>query len=73
MTDTDPPLLEVENVSKSFGGVQALRSGSFKLDRREVIAVVGANGAGKSTLIKAVAGVYPPDSGEIRIKERPST
>ncbi len=71
MTDTDPPLLEVENVSKSFGGVQALRSGSFKLDRREVIAVVGANGAGKSTLIKTVAGVYPPDSGEIRIKGKP--
>ena len=71
VTDPDPPLLEVENVSKSFGGVQALRSGSFKLDRREVLAVVGANGAGKSTLIKTVVGVYPPDSGEIRIKGEP--
>ena len=72
MTDpASPPLLDVENVSKSFGGVQALRSGSFKLDRREVIAVVGANGAGKSTLIKAVVGVYPPDSGEIRVKGEP--
>ncbi len=64
----EPPLLEVANVSKSFGGVQALRSGSFKLDRREVIAIVGANGAGKSTLIKTVVGVYQPDSGEIRIR-----
>lgn len=75
MTDpdphSDPPLLEVENVSKSFGGVQALRTGSFRLEKGEVIAVVGANGAGKSTLIKTVAGVYPPDSGEIRIKGEP--
>ena len=71
MRNSDPPLLEVKNVSKSFGGVQALRSGSFELGRHEVIAVVGANGAGKSTLIKIVAGVYPPDSGEIRIKGRP--
>ena len=70
-SDSDPPLLEVENVSKSFGGVQALRSGSFRLDRREVLAVVGANGAGKSTLIKTVVGVYAPDSGEIRIKGEP--
>ena len=71
MTETDPPLLEVENLSKSFGGVQALRSGSFKLSAGEVVAVVGANGAGKSTLIKAVAGVYKPDSGVIRIKGVP--
>lgn len=67
MTDTAPPLLEVENVSKSFGGVQALRDGSFDLQRGEVIAIVGANGAGKSTLIKVVAGAHVPDDGRIAI------
>lgn len=71
MTEADPPLLEVENVSKSFGGVQALRSGSLRLNRGEVLAVVGANGAGKSTLIKTIVGVFPPDAGEIRIKGEP--
>lgn len=66
-----PFLLEVENVSKSFGGVQALRSGSFHLGRGEVVAVVGANGAGKSTLIKVVAGAHKPDSGRIVINGVP--
>lgn len=70
-TDSAAPLLEVENVSKSFGGVQALRSGSFTLKRGEVIAIVGANGAGKSTLIKIVAGAYRPNSGQIAIKGVP--
>lgn len=65
--DASPPLLSVEDVSKSFGGVHALRSGSFKLQRGEVVAIVGANGAGKSTLIKVVAGAHVPDNGRIVI------
>ncbi|MGB0858024.1 MAG: ATP-binding cassette domain-containing protein [Paracoccaceae bacterium] len=61
------PLLQVENVSKSFGGVQAMRNGSFDLKRGEVVAIVGGNGAGKSTLAKIVSGAHVPDSGRIAI------
>ena len=61
------PILTVENVSKNFGGVQALRDGSFELNRGEVVAIVGGNGAGKSTLAKIISGAYVPDSGCIRI------
>ena len=62
------PLLTVEHVTKSFGGVQAMRDGSFDLKRGEVVAIVGGNGAGKSTLAKIVSGAHVPDSGRICIK-----
>jgi ABC-type sugar transport system ATPase subunit len=58
------------NVSKSFPGVRALDDVSFDVWPGEVHALLGENGAGKSTLIKIVSGVYPPDSGEIRINGR---
>jgi ribose transport system ATP-binding protein len=58
-------------LSKSFGGVKALRSASFAADGGEVHALVGENGAGKSTLIKLLSGLYPPDAGEIRIDGAP--
>lgn len=62
------PLLTVEHVTKSFGGVQAMRDGSFDLKRSEVVAIVGGNGAGKSTLAKIVSGAHVPDGGRIKIK-----
>ena len=68
MNTVAEPLLVVENVSKSFGGVQALRDGSFDLNRGEVVAIVGGNGAGKSTLAKIVSGAYVPDGGRVFIK-----
>ncbi len=58
-------LLEVKNISKSFPGVLALKDVSFSLEKGEVLAVIGENGAGKSTLMRILAGVQPPDSGEI--------
>src|SRR5688572_10058713 len=65
---SDSILLEMRNISKSFGGVRALRDVSFTCRRGQVHALVGENGAGKSTLIKILAGVYPADSGEIIYK-----
>jgi rhamnose transport system ATP-binding protein len=59
------PLLSLVRISKSFGGVQALRNISFELGGGEVHALVGENGAGKSTLIKIITGAHAPDSGEV--------
>ena len=57
--------LELKNVSKSFGEVQALENVNFQLGRNEVVGLLGDNGAGKSTLIKIITGYYRPTSGEI--------
>lgn len=59
------PLLQIDNISKAFPGVQALTGVCFDVGENEVHAIVGENGAGKSTLMKILAGVYQPDSGQI--------
>ena len=59
------PTLELHDVSKSFGAVQALNEVDLEVRDGEVMALVGDNGAGMSTLIKCVAGIYSIDSGEI--------
>ena len=65
------PLLQVGNITKRFPGVLALRDVDLALHRGEVLAVIGENGAGKSTLMKILAGVQPPDSGDIRLDGQP--
>ena len=59
--------LRVEHVAKSFGAVIALRDVSLRLERGEVLGLIGDNGAGKSTLIKIVTGFLKPDSGKIYV------
>lgn len=57
--------LELRNVSKSFGEVQALENINFHLGQNEIVGLLGDNGAGKSTLIKIITGYHQPTSGEI--------
>jgi D-xylose transport system ATP-binding protein len=62
---SDTPLLEIRDLSKTFGSVQALTDVDFEVRTGEVMALVGDNGAGKSTLIKCIAGIHGYDSGGI--------
>jgi simple sugar transport system ATP-binding protein len=64
-------ILELENVSKFFGTVIALKDVTLRLRRGEVHCLLGDNGAGKSTLIKTLAGVYPVSSGRYRVDGEP--
>jgi rhamnose transport system ATP-binding protein len=68
-----PPVLELRDLSKSFGGTRALSGFSLRLEPGRIHALVGENGAGKSTLIKAMTGIHQPDSGDILVADRPVT
>lgn len=61
------PVLSLREISKSFNGIDALKSVSLDLYPGEILGLVGDNGAGKSTLIKILSGVYPPDTGQLII------
>jgi D-xylose transport system ATP-binding protein len=67
---TDTPLLEIRDLTKAFGSVQALAGVDFEVNPGEVMALVGDNGAGKSTLIKCIAGTHLPDSGSVLFEGR---
>src|SRR3954452_19913727 len=62
---SDTPLLQIRDLSKSFGSVQALTDVDFEVEPGEVMALVGDNGAGKSTLVKCIAGTHSADSGQV--------
>jgi len=64
-------ILEIHDLRKSFGAVEALRGAELTCPAGEVTALVGDNGAGKSTLIRCITGVHPPDSGTIAFKAAP--
>ena len=65
--NTKPPLLSVEGLTKSYGGVHAVRGVSFDLAAGEILALIGPNGAGKSTCFDMLNGQNTPDSGRIRL------
>ncbi len=64
-------ILSVEQVSKSFGGLQAVRRVSFELREGELLGLIGPNGAGKTTLFHLLSGFLPPDEGTIRFAGEP--
>ena len=65
---TGPPLLELRKLSKHFGAVQALTEIDLKVYAGKVTALVGDNGAGKSVTLKTIAGIHPPDGGQILLE-----
>ena len=60
--------LEVDRISKSFGGLKAVGDVSFQMSRDEIIGLIGPNGAGKTTLLRLITGLLKPDSGMIAFK-----
>jgi len=61
----DTPLLSVEGLGRSFGGIHAVRDVSFTLRSGEVVGLIGPNGAGKTTLVNLITGVVTPSSGRV--------
>lgn len=60
-------LLSLQNITKAFGAVKALKGISFDISHGEIVALVGDNGAGKSTLVKIISGVHQPTSGQMTL------
>ena len=73
MSTANEPILELRGVNKSFGVVHVLHDVDFQVYPGEVTALVGDNGAGKSTLVKAIAGIYPLDTGTYVFEGKPVT
>ncbi|MEV5413771.1 ATP-binding cassette domain-containing protein [Thermopolyspora sp. NPDC052614] len=70
-TGNGTPLVEIEGVSKNFGGVRALSNVSFSVGEGEIVGLVGPNGSGKTTLVNLLSGALQPSEGTIRIAGRP--
>jgi ribose transport system ATP-binding protein len=66
-----PTMLQMSNVSKSFGATHALKNVSFRVEAGEVHTLIGENGAGKSTLMKILSGAYTADSGSLKLDGEP--
>jgi branched-chain amino acid transport system ATP-binding protein len=67
------PLLEVDGLAKSFGAIRAVRGVSFRLERGEILGIIGPNGSGKTTLFNMVLGQLRPDAGRVRFDGRDIT
>lgn len=66
-------ILQVQNVSKTFGGLQALNRVTFDLPEGQILGLIGPNGAGKTTLFNAINGVFPLSSGKVIFREKDVT
>jgi branched-chain amino acid transport system ATP-binding protein len=66
----NPPIIEVEDVSKAFGGVDANRNVTLQVEKGSITALIGPNGSGKTTLFNSIVGFHPIDSGSIRFEGR---
>ncbi|HXU90761.1 MAG TPA: ATP-binding cassette domain-containing protein, partial [Methylomirabilota bacterium] len=66
-------LVEMHEVSKAFGGVQAVSRVSLEVPRGEIVSVIGPNGAGKTTVLNMISGFYHPDTGRIVLDGRDAT
>ena len=60
--------LEVENLTKRFGGLVAVNNVSFQIGRDEIVGLIGPNGSGKTTLVRCIIGIFKPESGKVRFK-----
>ncbi|AHC14061.1 ABC transporter ATP-binding protein [Salinispira pacifica] len=67
------PLLSVENLSVSYGAIQALRSVNLEVPRGKIVAILGANGGGKTTLLKKISGLVPAVQGTVTFKDQDIT
>ena len=67
------PFLEVEGLTKQFGGLRAVNNVSFTIGRDEMVGLIGPNGAGKSTIIRNVTGILRPTSGTVKFKGKDIT
>ena len=70
---TQTPLIEVRNISKRYGNLQALRGVDFHIAPNEIVGLLGDNGAGKSTLVKLLSGINPPSGGEVLALGKPAS
>src|SRR3977135_3351326 len=60
-------MIDIDEVTKSFGSTQALTSVSFSVAQGEIVGLLGPNGAGKTTLVRTIATLLRPDSGQVRV------
>jgi branched-chain amino acid transport system ATP-binding protein len=65
-----PPILELKNLNKRFGGIVAVKDFDLRIEKGEIIGLIGPNGAGKTTLFNLITGFLKPDSGTIHFKGR---
>ncbi|WP_343210505.1 ABC transporter ATP-binding protein [Anaerolentibacter hominis] len=64
-------ILEIQNISKNFGGILALQNVNAEIYKGEIVAIIGPNGSGKTTLLNVITGVYVPDNGHVLLEGVP--